>query len=309
MTQSISLERALFFALLASTSAPALAALPEPVRAMIDAAIATGDEAKVRTVIELARTTNAAEAAELNAIEADFETALAAKATADAASKEVAIRTAGLLENWTGKGELGAFQSTGNADNVGITAGLGLVREGINWRHKLTGRADYQETEGVVTREQYFAAYEPNYKLSDRLYAYGLAQYERDRFQGFSARYAVSGGLGYDVLTGETMTLSVKAGPAWRRTELVGGGSSSNFAGLAAADFDWVISEAISLTQDASALVQSGSSTFISDTGLVAKVSGKMSVRLSYTLEHDTAPPPGAVKTDTLSRVTLIYDF
>lgn len=309
MTRPHVLGRALMLALLASTSAPTLAALPEPVRAMIDAAIATGDEAKVRTVIEVARTTNPADAAELDAIESEFETALAAKSAADAAAKEDAIRTAGLFENWTGKGELGAFQSTGNADNIGITAGLGLVREGINWRHKLSGRADYQETEGVVTREQYLAAYEPNLKLSERLYAYGLAQYERDRFQGFSGRYSVSGGLGYDVLTGEAMSLSVKAGPAWRRTELVGGGGSSNFAGLAAADFDWKIAETISMTQDASALVQSGSSTFISDTGLVAKISGKVSVRLSYTLEHDTAPPPGAVKTDTLSRITLIYDF
>lgn len=309
MTSSTSAIGALALAIAVTLPAPALAALPEPVRALIDAAIATGDEAKVRTVIELARTTNPADAAELDAIEANFETRLAARAAEDAAAKEAAIRSAGLLGNWTGKGELGAFQSTGNADNIGITAGLGLVREGINWRHKLSGRADYQETEGVVTREQYLAAYEPNLKLSERLYAYGLAQYERDRFQGFSGRYSVSGGLGYDVLTGEAMSLSVKAGPAWRRTELVGGGSSSNFAGLAAADFDWKIAETISLTQDASALVQSGSSTFISDTGLVAKVSGKVSVRLSYTLEHDTAPPPGAVKTDTLSRITLIYDF
>ncbi|MFY8048731.1 MAG: DUF481 domain-containing protein [Erythrobacter sp.] len=41
----------------------------------------------------------------------------------------------------------------------------------------------------------------------------------------------------------------------------------------------------------------------------MAKVSGNLSVRLSYTIEHDTDPPLGAVKTDTLSRVTLIYDF
>lgn len=290
-------------------SQAAFAALPEPVRAMIDAAIATGDETKVRTVIDLARTTNPADGAELDAIETAFEADLAANSAAAQAAKIDAMRSAGLFENWAGEGELGAFRSTGNAANIGLTAGLALTRDGINWRHKLSGRADYQETEGVVTREQYLAVYEPNYKLSDRLFVYGLAQYERDRFQGFSARYSVSGGLGYDVLTGPAMTLSVKAGPAWRRTELVDGTSSGNLAGLAAADFGWKLAESISLTQSASALVQSGSSTFISDTGLIATVSDNLSVRLSYTVENDTAPPPGAVKTDTLSRVTLIYDF
>ncbi|MDP5103077.1 MAG: DUF481 domain-containing protein [Erythrobacter sp.] len=295
--------------LAAGIPSTAQAALPEPIRAIIDAAIATGDEAKVRTVIELARATNPADAAELDAIVDAYDADLETSAQAAAAARQEAIRSAGLFSNWSGKGELGAFRSTGNASNTGITAGLALTREGIKWRHKLSGRADYQETEGVVTREQYRAAYEPNYKLSDRLYAYGLAQYERDPFQGFSARYSASGGLGYDVLTGPAMTLSVKAGPAWRRTELVDGTSSSSIAGLAAADFDWRLAETISVTQDARALVQSGSSTLVSDTGLVANVSGNLSVRLSYTIEHDTAPPPGAIKTDTLSRVTLIYDF
>jgi putative salt-induced outer membrane protein len=290
-------------------SAPSLAALPEPVRNMIDAAIATGDEAKARTVIAIARETNPADASEVDAILASYETRLAAAAKEAEAAKQAEIRNAGLFENWTGAGELGAFRSTGNSDNVGLTAGLGLVREGINWRHKLSGRADYQETAGVVTREQYLAAYEPNFKLSDRLYLYGLAQYERDQFQGFSGRYSVSGGLGYEIIKRDDMTLSVKAGPAWRRTELVGGGGTSSFAGLAAFDFGWKISEGISLTQLGSAFVQSGSSTFISDTGLTAKVSTDLSVRLSYTIEHDTAPPLGAVQTDTLSRVTLIYDF
>ena len=116
------------------------------------------------------------------------------------------------------------------------------------------------------------------------------------------------GGLGYDILTSGP-TLSVKAGPAWRRTELIGGTSTSNLAGLAAADFDWALSDTITLTQDVSALVQSGSSTFVSDTGLQASISDAVSVRLSYTVEHDTDPPAGAVKTDTLSRITVIYGF
>ena len=296
---------ALMFACVPSA---ALAELPKPVRAMIDAAIATGDEAKVRTVIDLARTTNPDDGAELDRMLETYETQLAATQAGEAAAKEQEIRSAGLFENWTGQGEFGAFMSSGNADNTGVTASLSLTKDGIDWRHKLAARADYQRTEGVTTREQFLAAYEVNYKISDRLFAYALAQYERDRFQGFAARYSASGGIGYDVLT-EGPTLSVKAGPAWRRTELIGGGSTSNLAGLAAADFDWALSDTITFTQDANALIQSGSSTFISDTGLQASISDALSVRLSYTVEHDTDPPAGAVKTDTLSRITVIYGF
>ena len=186
---------------LAAVPTVASAQLPEPVRAMIDAAIATGDEAKVRTVIDLARTTNPDDSAELDTILAGFETQLAANEAEEAAAQESEIRSAGLFENLSGQGELGAFMSSGNADNTGLSASLALTKDGINWRHKLAGRADYQRSEGVTTREQFLAAYEANYKFTDRLYAYALAQYERDRFQGFAARYSASGGLGYDVLT------------------------------------------------------------------------------------------------------------
>ncbi|MEL6531237.1 MAG: DUF481 domain-containing protein, partial [Pseudomonadota bacterium] len=210
---------------------------------------------------------------------------------------------------WTGQGELGAFRSTGNTSNTGITAGLTLERVGIDWRHKLTALADFQRTNGVTTREQFLGAYEVNYDVSDRLFLYGLAQYERDRFQGFSARYSGSGGIGYRVIDNENMQLSVKGGPAYRQTEFIDGGSDSSVAGLAALDFDWKIAENLKLTEDASAFIQSGNSTYISSTGLVAKLGGGLSASLSYTIEHDTDPPLGAVQTDTLSRITLIYDF
>jgi putative salt-induced outer membrane protein len=302
------MKAAALAACLAAIPTAAQAELPEPVRAMIDAAIETGDETKVRTVIDLARMTNPDDVAELDAMLAGYETQLTATKAEEAAAKREEIRSAGLFENWSGKGELGAFMSTGNAENTGVTASLGLTKDGINWRHKLRGRADYQRSEGVTTREQFLAAYEVNYKISDRLFAYALGQYERDRFQGFGARYSASGGLGYDVLQ-DGPTLSVKAGPAWRRTELIAGGSTNNLAGLAAADFDWALSDTITFTQDANALIQSGSSTLVSDTGLQASISDALSVRLSYTVEHDTAPPAGAVKTDTLSRITVIYGF
>lgn len=300
---------ALAAGLFTSFATPGLAELPPPVRAMIDAAIDGEDADTVRTVIDLARTTNPADVAELDAILAAFETDLAAAAAEEAAAEEAAIRSAGLFEGWSGRGELGAFNSTGNSSNTGLTAALALTRDGIDWRHKLRARADFQRNNGVTTREQFLAAYEPNYKISNRLFAYALAQYERDRFQGFSARYSASGGLGYDVIDSEDMTLSVQAGPAYRHTERTNGLTDSNIAGLASLDFDWAILGNIALTQDASAFVQSGNSTYISATGLQAGIADNVKVRLSHTVEHDTDPPVGAQNTNTLSRVTIIYDF
>ncbi len=287
----------------------AQAEVPEAVRAMIDAAIAKGDAPTVRAVMDLARQTNPVDTDELNAIQAQFEAGEAAKAAQAEAAKEQEIRSAGLLDNWQGQGQLGAFRSTGNTSDTGVTAGVTLERVGVDWRHKLTGLADYQKSNGVTTREQFLAAYEANYDLSDRLYAYGLVQYERDTFQGYTARYSASGGLGYRVIEQDNMQLSVKAGPAYRKTDFNNGTSDSSIAGLAALDFDWQIAENLKLTEDASAFIQSGGNTYVSTTGLVAGLGSGLSASISYSVEHETNPPIGAVKTDTLTRATLIYDF
>lgn len=312
------LEIAAVTALL-SAAQPAHAELPAPVRAMIDAALATGDESKVRTVAELARATNPADGQEIDAILAQFEAKQAEHRAAEAKAKEEAIRAAGLFDNWSGKGEFGAFQATGNSDNTGITTGLTISRQGIDWRHILTGRVDYQRANGVTTREQFLARYEPNVKVSERFYAYALAQYERDQIQGFEGRYAVSGGFGFQALKRDEVQLSFKAGPAYRVTEFVDGRNESRIAGLIGIDFDWNITDKLKLTQDTNAVAETGGSavaiidsrntTIDIITGLDAAIARKLKARFSYAVEYDSNPPPGAVQTDTLSRVTLIYDF
>ncbi|MEO9600485.1 DUF481 domain-containing protein [Parasphingorhabdus sp.] len=284
---------------------PAQAALPGPVKAMIDTAIASKNDVDIQTVVKLAKATNPDDIAEIDALLTAYTTEKNILAAAELKAKQ----EAGFFTNWTGEGELGAFRSTGNSSNTGISGGVKLAKDAVKWRLKLRAFADYQRSNGITTREQFAASIEPNYKFNDRLYAYGLAQYERDRFQGFSSRYTLSGGLGYSVIAEDNMTLDVKAGPAWRKTNFTNGGSDSSIAGLAALDFGWQISDNLKLTENASATIASDSNTFASTTALDAKLIGTLSARFSYTVEHETNPPIGRIKTDTVSRATLVYGF
>ena len=294
-------------------------ALPDPVRAMLEAAAETGDAATFGAVAATAKKTNPDSAAEIAALEKDFNEARREREALAATVKERELREAGLFDNWNGRGEIGAFRSTGNSDNLGLTAALSLDREGVDWTHKLRGRADYQRSRGITSREQYFASYEPRYQIEDRLFAYGLGQFESNVFQGFDQRYAVSGGLGYKVVENDSLQLSVKGGPALRHTEFVNGDNESSLAALLGVDFDWTFAEGLKLTQDANAVAEAGgqavaliggpSTTLSLITGLDAKVSDRISTRFSYSVDYDSDPPLNAVSTDTLTRFTLVYGF
>jgi len=305
--------------LLAACAAPAAAELPEPVRSLIDAAIATGDATKVRTVVELAKQTYPDDSAEIDALQEAFQQKQRELAAAETARKEEEIRTAGVFDNWKGRGQLRGFRSSGNTENTGATLSLALNRRGIDWEHRVRATADYQRNNGRTSREQLLLAYEPRLQIDSDLFVYGLAQYERDRFQGFSARYSVSGGLGYKLIDSSRAQLSLKAGPSWRQIELLDGTSESAFGALAGVDFDWQLANRLKLTQDANVVadtggaatvfVDSNSTSLLFTTGLEAKVSDSLSTRFSYTIDYDSNPPGNAVSTDTLSRFTLVYDF
>lgn len=287
---------------LALAASPALAELPAPARAMLDAAIVGGDAAEIAAVAKAAKAANPAHAAEVDGIVAAHQASIAA---ADEARK----REAGMFEDWHGNGELGGFLTTGNSSTKGVSAGLHLTKDGLQWRHKLNVMADYQRAEGATTQNQQTASYEGNYKLSPRLYLFGLGMFERDKFQGFNSRFTVSGGAGYSVIANDTMTLDVKAGPAWRKTNWIGLPSTSKINALAGADFAWKVTPTVTFTDSAQALWGSGNTTYSNIAALTASLGGALSARLSYSVRHETNPPPGNEKTDTVTRATLVYGF
>jgi putative salt-induced outer membrane protein len=305
--------------LLTGWAAPAVAELPQPVREMIDAAIATGDVRTVQTVVAIARQTNPDDAAEIDALWRAFVVRQNELAAAQQASREEALRNARFFQNWGGRGQIGAFLTTGNSDNAGVAAAIALRRQGIDWEHRLRATVDYQRANGRTSREQYLVAWEPHYQISEDLFAYGLAQYDSDRFQGLSSRYALSGGLGYQLIDSRAVQLELKAGPAWRNVEFVDGTGYESLGALAGFEFSWQIARRLRFTQNADLVADSGGSavayidsnnvSIVATAGLEARISDRLTTRLSYTIDYDSNPPPRAVSTDTLPRFTLVYDF
>lgn len=277
-------------------------AIPAEIRTMLDAAMASGSEADVSTVARYARAAAPASAEAIAKLAADWKQARSKAA-------EAKLRDADFLDLVKGRAELGAYASTGNTRNIGLTAALDLKREGLEWRHKLRAQADYQKSLGVTTRERYLAAYEPNWKFDERAYLYGAAQFESDRFQGFDQRYSLSVGGGYSALRRPGLKLDLELGPAYRNTRFVDVDGESNLALRGSLDLDWKVNGSVSVRQNASAYVQSANSTIASKSALVTRLVGPLSAQLSYALQYESMPPAGRKSTDTTSRAALLVDF
>ena len=144
------------------------ATIPPELRAMLDAALASGSETDVAVIVKYALASKAPGADAVAQIATEWR-----ESRQQAAAERLA--NASFFGLMKGRVELGGFVTTGNSRNVGASALVDLTREGPNWRHKAKLLTEYQESDGVPTREHYLAAYEPNLKIDERLYTYGAA--------------------------------------------------------------------------------------------------------------------------------------
>ena len=302
------MRRFAFLAPALALASPALAqatdpdTIPPAIRAMLDAAIASGNDAEVSTIVKYARAADPASGDAVLAIAQAWR-------TTQAKARETRIEQARVFDLWTGRVEFGGYLTTGNSDTFGVTAIGDATREGLRWRHKLYVQGDYAEALAVKTREHLLASYSPNYKVSDRHYIYGTAQFESDRFLGYLRRYTTSVGGGIGAIRNDRMTLNLELGPAFRHTEFTDGRIESSLASRGLIDFDWKLTSGITLTQDASAYLDSYNSTISSTTAVAAKVLGPIAAQISYAVQYESEPPVGRTSTDTIGRASLVYTF
>jgi putative salt-induced outer membrane protein len=276
--------------------------IPDPLVRIINEAAKTGDAATLATMADLAKKANPASAAEIDA--------LVASLNAEAEAARVArLESQGFFEGWSGEGEIGASLTTGTSKNTNVAVGVGLVKDGITWRHKVAAAANYQRSNGITTADRYLASYEANYKFSPRFYALGTLMWEQDKFAGFNSRYTESLGLGYNILTGPTLFWDVSGGPALRQTRFITGRNSNDFAGRLATHFAWNLAAATVLTEDAGVYLGGSSNTYFSTTALTSQIVEDISGRVSFGVVSESNPPPGVQKTNTISRFTLVYSF
>ena len=302
------MSRAMRLPLLLVAAAPMLlantdpASIPPQIKTMVDAAIASGNESEIATIVKYAGNAAPESKEAIAKLVDDWKRKRSEEKTAK-------LQDASFFDLWSGRAELGGYISTGNSDSQGVSASLALTRDGLDWRQKFKAQIDYQRSLGVTSREHYLLAWEPNWKVDDRSYIYGSAQFESDRFLGYTTRYSVSTGAGYSALKGSRLKLDLELGPAYRATSFTDGETERSLAARGSVDFALKLSKGLQLTQNASAYFERYNSTVTGTTALNAKVLGPLSAQLSYNVQYESMPPEGRVTTDQISRAGLVYAF
>jgi len=292
-----------------ASAAPPAQPLPPEARDLIEKAIASGDQSKVKAVVALARETYPQGSSQIDALNAENAARVAEKAAQAARERADRLAAASFLDLWKGEIEVGGSRNTGNTDTLALYGSVKLAREGLKWRQSLTARADYQRTDGAISVEKITAAWQPQYKLRDRLYVFGLAQYEHDRFLGIDDRYTAGSGVGYGVVAQPRLKIDLEGGPALRRTDFITNPDRTTLAGRASLAIDWKPTPTLELKHSTALFLESGDSSLVATTALDTKLFGPLKARLSYDVNYESNPGEAAKNLDTVSRAALVYSF
>lgn len=210
---------------------------------------------------------------------------------------------------WSGSLGIGYVAVGGNSDSESINVNGELQYELDRWRHVLTASAVGASQDDETTAEAYRAAFTSQYDLTESVFVFGTADYSKNKFSGYDRQISQTAGLGWRVLDSPAHQLDLTIGAGARQSRLRDGSSENEAVGRFGADYSWQISETSSLSQRLDVVSGSANTVLESTTELRASIYGNLAMVLGYNIKRNTSVPDDSRNTDTLTTVSLEYQF
>jgi putative salt-induced outer membrane protein len=216
---------------------------------------------------------------------------------------------------WHAKGELGASLASGNSENEAINAAMEVKNTRDEWTHTFGFAGNYGSDGTLTTAERWEVRGQSDHTFNEKVYWFGAARYEDDRFSAFDYQASVSTGLGYKFVDTERTKFWIQGGPGYRfaefrdEAESEDAGDSDNGLILRGdLGFEHQLTETTKLVEKF--LVEHGSdNTYLqNDIGIEVTITGSLGLRVGYQVRHNTTVLPDTEKTDTLTTVGLLYE-
>lgn len=210
---------------------------------------------------------------------------------------------------FAGEAELGVVSTSGNTDSRSLNGKAKLRYLYEQWRHEGRLEALHTSDDGATSAERYLASGKSDYLISETDYLFATVRYEKDRFSGYDYQFSEALGYGRRLINEENLKLDLEAGPGARHSRLTGEKQHDEAMFRLAGKLAWDISETARFTQEALLETAKKNTYTESVTAISVRINASFALRLAFTAKHNSKVPAGTKKTDTLTAVSLVYDF
>jgi putative salt-induced outer membrane protein len=245
--------------------------------------------------------------------------------------------------SWSGSGEFGFANATGNTKSLNLDAKFKLAYENDTWKDAFfldANRAKSNVKTPVVangevigttntfetTANHFDAGGSVGYKFNPRSYVTGAARYDHDDFAPNRWQEVASIGFGYILLKDARQELSFEAGPGYKRyqpqtftvvdtsvsppvsTE-VKPPEQEEAIGRGLIDYKLALTDSASLQETFLAEVGSQNKYYQNDIGIAVAMTKTLALKVAYENRYNSNSVPGTKHLDSLFTTNLVYSF
>ena len=244
---------------------------------------------------------------------------------------------------WSGSGEFGLANATGNTKSLNVDAKLKLAYESDTWKDAFFLDANRAKSNvktpitqnGVVvgeansyqtTANHFDAGGSVGYKFNPRAYVVGAARYDRDDFAPNHWQQVASIGFGYILLKDVRNELSVEMGPGYKRYQpqtytqvdtgvtppvvtVVKPPVQDEAIGRGLVNYKLALTDSASLQETLLAEYGSENKYYQNDIGLAVAMTKTLALKIAYENRYNSNIVPGTQHMDSLFTTNLVYSF
>lgn len=213
---------------------------------------------------------------------------------------------------WKNETGISYVSTNGNTKANTFSAKELFTYNWTKWVGELFGGALTAEDKGSKTAEKFHAGEKLSYKLSDHDYFYEQGRWDKDRFAGIRHRYDLGLGYGRILIKDDHHLLKGEVGGGYISEERIGEPRNDFSNGRVYGKYELTLSETASFQQDAEYLhnfEDKADYRVNAETALLSKLSTYLSLKISYDFSYVGQPPKGFGKTDTITLVSLIFNY
>ena len=219
-------------------------------------------------------------------------------------------------EGWGGEASLNGSVTTGNNDTSNLGFGLKVNNRGSEWRHSAKASADYGRSNGNTNKRRYRLGYKIGRDLAPRTYGFANADYYSDDFGAYKQGHFFGAGIGYSALIDDPTHWRIEGGAGYRSQKArldnnnplgIPSQDESFLSARVFSDFEHKFNDQVTFSNDTEILYSEVDTFFINEAGLTSNIFESLAVRATFRVETHTDVPVGREKTDTISRVGIVY--
>ncbi|HEY6642223.1 DUF481 domain-containing protein [Povalibacter sp.] len=221
---------------------------------------------------------------------------------------------------WTGTGEAGLVISSGNTETETANVKVAMAHEKDKWKNAFGLNALYASDDIGTTAQRWEALTQSDYNFSPKTFWFGAARYEDDRFSGFDYQATLSTGLGRKFIDTERTQFIGTAGVGYKVFEtrdafddagvlIEEGAREDDIVFRGTLDFEHQLTESTSVIDKFIVEAGADNTFYQNDLALQVKMTEILALAVGYSVRHNSDPPAGFKKTDTLTTVNLVYEI